>query len=36
MLILKQLLRPNNISDDLSTDIEFTNHCVEWLKNNEN
>jgi|TARA_B110000114_G_scaffold185004_1_gene230433 CMP-N-acetylneuraminic acid synthetase len=29
-------LRPNNISDDLSTDFEFINHCVEWLKNNEN
>ena len=29
-------LRPNEISKDLSTDIEFINHCVDWLKNNEN
>ena len=29
-------LRPSNISDDLSTDFEFINHCVNWLKTNEN
>jgi N-acylneuraminate cytidylyltransferase len=29
-------LRPDNISDDLSTDFEFINHCIEWLKKNEN
>ena len=29
-------LRPSNISDDLSSDFEFINHCVNWLKNNEN
>jgi CMP-N,N'-diacetyllegionaminic acid synthase len=29
-------LRPSNISDDLSTDFEFINHCVNWLKDNEN
>jgi len=28
-------LRPKNISDDLSTDIEFIKHCVDWLKINE-
>ena len=29
-------LRPNNISGDLSTDFEFIDHCVKWLKTNEN
>jgi CMP-N,N'-diacetyllegionaminic acid synthase len=29
-------LRPDEISKDLSTDFEFLNHCVNWLKNNEN
>lgn len=29
-------LRPVEISDDLSTDFEFINYCVNWLKNNEN
>ena len=29
-------LRPSEISDDLSTDFEFINHCVNWLKLNEN
>jgi len=29
-------LRPNNISEDLSTDFEFINHCVNWLKEHEN
>ncbi len=29
-------LRPNNISDDLSTDFEFIDHCIKWLKTNEN
>lgn len=29
-------LRPPEISHDLSTDFEFINHCVEWLKTNEN
>jgi CMP-N,N'-diacetyllegionaminic acid synthase len=29
-------LRPSNISDDLSTDFELINHCVTWLKKNEN
>ena len=29
-------LRPSNISDDLSTDYEFINHCMNWLKTNEN
>lgn len=28
-------LRPKKISDDLSTDIEFIKHCVDWLKMNE-
>lgn len=28
-------LRPKKISDDLSTDIEFIKHCVDWLKINE-
>lgn len=29
-------LRPNNISGDLSTDYEFINHAVVWLKENQN
>ena len=29
-------LRPKNISQDNSTDIEFMKHCVKWLKQNEN
>lgn len=29
-------LRPNNISADLSTDFEFIDHCIKWLKTNEN
>jgi CMP-N,N'-diacetyllegionaminic acid synthase len=29
-------LRPSEISDDLSTDFELINHCVNWLKTNEN
>ena len=29
-------LRPNEISDDLSTDYECFTHCIEWLKKNEN
>lgn len=29
-------LRPNNISGDLSSDFEFIDHCVKWLKTNEN
>ena len=29
-------LRPNNISIDLSTDFEFIDHCIKWLKLNEN
>jgi CMP-N-acetylneuraminic acid synthetase len=29
-------LRPSNISDDLSTDYEFINHCMNWLKTNDN
>ena len=28
-------LRPVEISNDLSTDIEFINHCIDWLKKNE-
>ena len=28
-------LRPKSLSDDLSTDFEFINHAVNWLKNNE-
>jgi CMP-N,N'-diacetyllegionaminic acid synthase len=28
-------LRPDNISQDLSTDYECINHCVNWLNNNE-
>ena len=27
--------RNPEISGDLSTDFEFTFHCLEWLKNNE-
>jgi len=29
-------LRPHEISTDLSNDFEFINHCVNWLKINEN
>lgn len=29
-------LRPKEISGDLSTDYECINHCVNWLKNNDN
>ena len=29
-------LRPYEISNDFSTDFEFINHCVDWLKTNEN
>jgi len=29
-------IRPSEISNDLSTDFEFINHCVNWLKTNEN
>lgn len=29
-------LRPSEISHDLATDFEFINHCVNWLKTNEN
>lgn len=29
-------IRPSEISNDLSTDFEFINHCVNWLKINEN
>jgi CMP-N,N'-diacetyllegionaminic acid synthase len=29
-------LRPENISQDLSTDYECIKHCIKWLKNNEN
>ena len=29
-------LRPDEISDDMSTDIEFMIHCIDWLKNNNN
>ena len=29
-------LRPSEISGDLSNDFEFINHCVNWLKMNEN
>lgn len=29
-------LRPPEISGDLSTDFEYIEHCVTWLKNNEN
>ena len=29
-------LRPSEISNDLATDFEFINHCVNWLKTNEN
>ena len=28
-------LRPVEISNDLYTDIEFINHCIDWLKKNE-
>lgn len=28
-------LRPSEISQDLSTDYEFMNHCVEWLKEHQ-
>lgn len=28
-------LRPTEISQDLSTDLEFTEHCLEYLKENE-
>lgn len=28
-------LRPPEISQDLSTDYEFMNHCVEWLKEHQ-
>jgi N-acylneuraminate cytidylyltransferase len=28
-------LRPTDISDDLSTDYEFMDHCINWLKTNE-
>ena len=28
-------LRPKEISGDLSTDIEFIKHCVDWLKHNQ-
>ena len=29
-------LRPENISQDLSTDYECIKHCIEWLKENKN
>jgi CMP-N-acetylneuraminic acid synthetase len=29
-------LRPANISGDLSTDLEFMDHCLKWLKDNNN
>ena len=29
-------LRPNEISGDLSTDLEFTDHCLKYLEENEN
>lgn len=29
-------LRPNEIAQDLSTDIEFIKHAVDWLKLNQN
>ena len=29
-------LRPKDISGDLSTDYECIQHCVSWLKKNEN
>ena len=29
-------LRPPEISQDLSTDFEYINHCVKWLEKNEN
>ncbi len=29
-------LRPTTISQDLSTDLEFIQHCLNWLKSNEN
>ena len=29
-------LRPKEISDDLSTDLEFTEHCLNYLKEKEN
>ena len=29
-------LRPDNISQDESTDYEFILHCIEWFKENEN
>lgn len=29
-------LRPKSISDDLSTDYEFMEHCLTWLSKNEN
>lgn len=29
-------LRPNKISNDKSTDFEYINHAIEWLKKNEN
>lgn len=29
-------IRPSNISQDLSTDLEFMKHAVEWLKENDN
>lgn len=29
-------LRPNNISQDLSTDYDFIKHSLEWFKDNEN
>tara|TARA_B110000858_G_C17797841_1_gene473493 strand:- start:1907 stop:2614 length:708 start_codon:yes stop_codon:yes gene_type:complete len=28
--------RPKEISGDLSTDLEFLKHCVDWFKKNEN
>lgn len=29
-------LRPENISQDQSTDFQFIKHAIDWLKNNEN
>ncbi|MEK7644496.1 MAG: acylneuraminate cytidylyltransferase family protein [Patescibacteria group bacterium] len=29
-------LRPTEISGDLSTDVEFLNHALDWLKQNQN
>ena len=29
-------IRPKEISEDLSTDIEFIQHAIKWLKDNEN